>query len=135
MSSTSSVPKKSDLAAAIQEHRLRHRLSQNQLAMRLGVTQQSVARWEKGAPPRRDMIQIIQAELAGGSEQDVAQVIAMPWISGSSPSNDELLVLRSKFIEGCIRILERGEHLPDSVIVAIAREVGLTARGDAAGAD
>ena len=38
-------------------------MTQRELADQLGVTQQSVARWEQGSPPRRYMLRIIESLL------------------------------------------------------------------------
>ncbi len=127
MQSTSFKLGNSDLATALREHRGRHRLSQNQLAIRLGVTQQSVARWEKGAPCRRDMLQVIRAELAGEPlEQDAgAEVIDLhPGINEPNASPHSV-AMRDKWVKACMKCLDRGGTLPDWMLEAISRYVGL----------
>ena len=57
------------LAERIRTYRLKHGTTQRQLADQLGVTQQSVARWEQGSPPRRYMLRVIESllgEIDGG---------------------------------------------------------------------
>ena len=51
------------LAARIRSYRLNHQMTQAQLAAQLDVTQQTVARWEQGSPPRRYMHRIIESLL------------------------------------------------------------------------
>ncbi len=51
------------LAERIRTYRLTHGMTQRDLADQLGVTQQSVARWEQGSPPRRYMLRVIESLL------------------------------------------------------------------------
>lgn len=102
-------------------------MSQNQLAIRLGVTQQSVARWEKGAPCRRDMLQIIQAELARGpAELEAgAEVIDLRPGLNEFSSSPHSVAMRDKWVKACMKCVDRGGTLPDWMLEAISRYVGL----------
>ncbi len=117
------------LGDALREHRLARRMTQRHLAMRLGVTQQTIARWEKGWQPRSDMVQAILAELGMPMESatGLADVISMPGRDAPTahPSTDdtEMSEMKIAFIRGCVQIVSRGDRLPDDLMRAIARQV------------
>ena len=58
-----SVEPPDELAERLRTYRLKHGMTQRELADQLGVTQQSVARWEQGSPPRRYMLRVIESLL------------------------------------------------------------------------
>jgi transcriptional regulator with XRE-family HTH domain len=109
-------------------YRLKHGTTQRQLADQLGVTQQSVARWEQGSPPRRYMLRAIQSlleETDGGDQPaDLAEIIGIrPPVAGrvqSRGTEDG----RRVYVQGCLKLLERGERLPNRVLLLLADELG-----------
>ena len=116
------------LAERIRSYRLRHDLTQRELADQLGVTQQSVARWEQGSPPRRYMLRALESLLGGpdpgDQPTDLAEIIGIrPPATGPvpSPGVDEA---RKAYVSGCLKLLERGERLPNRVLLLLADELG-----------
>jgi transcriptional regulator with XRE-family HTH domain len=116
------------LAERIRTHRLKHGTTQRQLADQLGVTQQSVARWEQGSPPRRYMLRAIESllgEIDGGDEPaDLAEIIGIrPPVAGrvQTRSTEDA---RKVYVQGCLKLLERGERLPNRVLLLLADELG-----------
>ena len=122
------------LAEQIRMYRLKHGTTQRQLADQLGVTQQSVARWEQGSPPRRYMLRAIQSlleETDGGDQPaDLAEIIGIrPPVAGrvqSRGTEDG----RRVYVQGCLKLLERGERLPNKVLLLLADELGWGADDD-----
>jgi transcriptional regulator with XRE-family HTH domain len=117
-----------ELAGRIRTYRLSHGLTQRDLADRLGVTQQSVARWEQGSPPRRYMLRAIEAILdepgSGDPRSDLAEIIGIrPPVSGSVPTRG-VEDARKVYVQGCLKLLERGERLPNKVLLLMADELG-----------
>ena len=116
------------LAERIRTYRLKHGTTQRQLAEQLGVTQQSVARWEQGSPPRRYMLRVIESllgEIDGGDEPaGMAEIIGIrPPVAGPSrPRGTE--EARKVYVQGCLKLLERGERLPNRVLLLLADELG-----------
>ncbi len=104
-------------------------MTQRELADNLGVTQQSVARWEQGSPPRMYLLRVLQAlleETDGGdrSAAGLAEIIGIrPPASGPVPTRgvDEA---RKVYVQGCLKLLERGERLPNRVLLLLADELG-----------
>jgi transcriptional regulator with XRE-family HTH domain len=116
------------LAERIRTHRLQQGLTQRQLADQLGVTQQSVARWEQGSPPRRYMIRAIEVLLeesdAGDPSTDLAEIIGIrPPVAGRPPARG-IEDARKIYVQGCLKLLERGERLPNRVLLLLADELG-----------
>jgi transcriptional regulator with XRE-family HTH domain len=116
------------LAERIRAHRLRRGTTQRELADQLGVTQQSVARWEQGSPPRRYMLRVIESVLAeadpGERSADLADIIGIRApVAGPVPARgvDEA---RKAYVQGCLKLLERGERLPNRVLLLLADELG-----------
>ncbi len=116
------------LAERIRTYRLKHGTTQRQLAEQLGVTQQSVARWEQGSPPRRYMLRVIESllgEIDGGDEPaGMAEIIGIrPPVAGrvQTRGTEEA---RKVYVQGCLKLLERGERLPNRVLLLLADELG-----------
>jgi transcriptional regulator with XRE-family HTH domain len=118
------------LAGRIHSHRLHHGITQRELADQLGVTQQSVARWEQGSPPRRYMLRALEAVLeAPGAEssQAMADIIGIrPPVTGPVPARGAEEA-RKAYVQGCLKLLERGERLPNRVLLLLADELGFGA--------
>jgi len=103
-------------------------MTQRELADQLGVTQQSVARWEQGSPPRRYMLRALESvleEIGGGDQPtDLAEIIGIrpPAPGGVRPRGVE--DARKIYVQGCLKLLERGERLPNRVLLLLADELG-----------
>lgn len=115
------------LAGRIHAYRMDHGITQRQLADQLGVTQQSVARWEQGSPPRKYMLRIIDSLLGDGADgdhpTDLAEIIGIRPPAKSVPSPN-LQGARKTYVQGCLKLLERGERLPNRVLLLLADELG-----------
>jgi transcriptional regulator with XRE-family HTH domain len=116
------------LAERIHSYRLDHGITQRELADQLGVTQQSVARWEQGSPPRRYMLRALEALLGeavrGGQPSDLAEIIGIrPPATGLVPIRG-VEESRRAYVQGCLKLLERGERLPNRVLLLLADELG-----------
>jgi transcriptional regulator with XRE-family HTH domain len=116
------------LAERIRTYRLKHGMTQRELADQLGVTQQSVARWEQGSPPRTYMLRVIHSLLeespAGDQPSDLAAIIGIrPPVAGpvQTRGTEEA---RKAYVRGCLKLLERGERLPNKVLLLLADELG-----------
>jgi len=131
---TTSQPRPHDreLGSALRQHRHTRRMSQHQLALRLGVTQQTIARWERGSPPRADMIPIIHAELGGRAiaPQGLARVIELPIVETEDSANPERDALQDAFLDACVEMVLRRERLPNELMLLAARYIGLPLDGD-----
>jgi len=122
------------LAERIRTHRLRQGVTQAELANELGVTQQSVARWEKGSPPRRYMLHVIESLLEETDppdhSSDLADIIGIrPPVAGRVPTRG-IEDARKVYVQGCLKLLERGERLPNKVLLLLADELGWGADED-----
>jgi transcriptional regulator with XRE-family HTH domain len=120
-----------ELAERIRTYRLKHGMTQRELADQLGVTQQSVARWEQGSPPRRYMLGAIELLLEdpGASDQsaDLAEIIGIrPPVTGQVQTRG-IENARKVYVQGCLKLLERGERLPNRVLLLLADELGWSA--------
>lgn len=116
------------LAERIRTYRLKHGMTQRVVADQLGVTQQSVARWEQGSPPRRYMLRAIESLLvetdAGDQSTDLAEIIGIrPPVAGSVQTRG-IEDARKVYVQGCLKLLERGERLPNRVLLLLADELG-----------
>ena len=116
------------LGERIRTYRLKHGMTQREVADQLGVTQQSVARWEQGSPPRRYMLRAIESLLeetdAGDQSTDLAEIIGIrPPVSGRVQTRG-IEDARRVYVQGCLKLLERGERLPNRVLLLLADELG-----------
>jgi transcriptional regulator with XRE-family HTH domain len=121
------------LAERIRTYRLEHEMTQRELADQLGVTQQSVARWEQGSPPRRYMLRVLESLLEtdmGDQPEDLAQIIGIraPVVGTVQERGTE--EARKVYVQGCLKLLERGERLPNRVLLLLADELGWVADDD-----
>src|ERR1019366_3169701 len=126
-----SVEPPDGLAERIRTYRLTHGVTQRELADQLGVTQQSVARWEQGSPPRRYMLRVIESLIeetdAGDPSTDLAEVIGIrPPVAGRVQTGG-IEDARKVYVQGCLKLLERGERLPNRVLLVLADELGWVA--------
>ena len=115
------------LAERIRDYRLNKGTTQRELADQLGVTQQSVARWEQGSTPRRYMVRVIESLLGETNEGDhpvgLADIIGIhPPAGGVEPRGIE--DARKAYVKGCLKLLEQGERLPNRVLLLLADELG-----------
>ncbi len=123
-----------DLAERIRTYRLKQGLTQRELADQLGVTQQSVARWEQGAPPRRYMLRALDALIdesdAEDQSRELADIIGIrPPVAGRVQTRG-VEDARKAYVQGCLKLLERGERLPNRVLLLLADELGWSADAD-----
>jgi transcriptional regulator with XRE-family HTH domain len=116
------------LAERIRTHRLAHGMTQQDLADQLGVTQQSVARWEQGSPPRRYMLRVIESLLgepdAGEQPAEMAEIIGIRHPVAGPVQARGVEDGRKAYVQGCLKLLERGERLPNRVLLLLADELG-----------
>jgi transcriptional regulator with XRE-family HTH domain len=116
------------LAPGIRDYRRRHGLTQRELADQLGVTQQSVARWEQGSPPSRHMLRTLEVlvdepDIANRSD-DMAEIIGLRPNTPTVVRPRGLDEARKAYVQGCLKLLERGERLPNRVLLLLADELG-----------
>ncbi len=116
------------LAGRIRDYRHKREMTQRELADQLGVTQQSVARWEQGSPPRRYMLRVIESLLEedDGDDQrsDLADIIGIRPPAPRPVQPKDMASARDVYIRGCLKLLERGERLPNRVLLLLADELG-----------
>ena len=116
------------LAGRIREYRMHHSMTQRDLAEQLGVTQQSVARWEQGSPPSRHMVRplevlVAEPDTARGSEE-MADIIGIRPPAPTLVQPRGIAEARKTYVQGCLKLLERGERLPNKVLLLLADELG-----------
>jgi transcriptional regulator with XRE-family HTH domain len=116
------------LAERIRAYRLKNEMTQRDLADQLGVTQQSVARWEQGSPPRRYMHRILESLLEEsdqrGEASDLADIIGIRASAPGPVPTHDVDGARKIYVQGCLKLLERGERLPNRVLLLLADELG-----------
>ncbi len=116
------------LAGRIRAYRLRHGMTQRDLADQLGVTQQSVARWEQGSPPSRHLLRtlevLVDEPVVAEPSGDLAEIIGIRPPAAVTARTRGIEEARKSYVQGCIKLLERGERLPDKVLLLLADELG-----------
>jgi transcriptional regulator with XRE-family HTH domain len=116
------------LAERIRTYRLKQGMTQRELADQLGVTQQSVARWEQGSPPRRYMLRVIESLFgetdASDPPADLAEIIGIRPPAAGRVQTRGVEEARKVYVQGCLKLLERGERLPNRVLLLLADELG-----------
>jgi transcriptional regulator with XRE-family HTH domain len=116
------------LASGIRAYRHRHGMTQRELADQLGVTQQSVARWEQGSPPSRHMFRTLEVLVdepdTTDRSDDVAEIIGIRPPMPALVRPRGLDEARKTYVQGCHKLLERGERLPNKVLLLLADELG-----------
>ena len=116
------------LAVQIRAYRMRHGMTQRELADQLGVTQQSVARWEQGSPPSRHMHRTLDAlvdePVAAVHPPEMAEIIGIRPPAPALVRTRGLDEARKAYVHGCLKLLERGERLPNKVLLLLADELG-----------
>ena len=97
------------LGERIHAYRLVNGMTQRELADQLGVTQQSVARWEQGSPPRRYMLRVLESLLAESDQPPpptgLADIIGIraPAQGVRARGIEEA---RKAYVQGCLKLLE-----------------------------
>jgi transcriptional regulator with XRE-family HTH domain len=116
------------LAERLRTYRLKQGMTQRELADQLGVTQQSVARWEQGSPPRRYMLRVIESLLetdrGDRAADDLAEIIGIRPPATGPVRTRGIEEARKAYVQGCLKLLERGERLPNRVLLLLADELG-----------
>ena len=116
------------LAEGIRAYRRRHGMTQRELADQLGVTQQSVARWEQGSPPSRYMVRTLEVLVDEPDTidrpDDMAEIIGIRPPAPTLVRTRGLDDARKAYVQGCLKLLERGERLPNKVLLLLADELG-----------
>jgi transcriptional regulator with XRE-family HTH domain len=116
------------LGGRIRDYRRRHAMTQRELAEQLGVTQQSVARWEQGSPPSTYLVRTLETlvdepdpvEASG----DMAEIIGLRPPAVLPVRTRGVEEARKAYVQGCLKLLERGERLPNKVLLLLADELG-----------
>ena len=115
------------LGERIHAYRLVNGVTQRELADQLGVTQQSVARWEQGSPPRKYMVRVLESLLGDSDERQeptgLADIIGIRAPAGDVQARG-IEDARKTYVQGCLKLLERGERLPNRVLLLLADELG-----------
>ena len=116
------------LSGRIRAYRLKNGMTQRDLADQLGVTQQSVARWEQGSPPSRFVLRSIEVLFEepdrGNTSTDMAEIIGIRPRAADRVRARGIDDARKVYVRGCLKLLERGERLPNRVLLLLADELG-----------
>lgn len=100
-------PRVTSLAHALRSERRQRQWRQVDLADHLGVTQQTVARWEAGDPPQRRLHAPIAAFI-GLTEESFRELLAEP--IGPPPAKVVRLELRAKEIRALGRAMKSSDQ-------------------------
>lgn len=107
---------------------MHHSLTQRDLAEQLGVTQQSVARWEQGSPPSRYLLRTLESlvdePVPDRPSGDMADIIGIRPPVPALVRSRTMEEARKMYVQGCLKLLERGERLPNKVLLVLADELG-----------
>jgi transcriptional regulator with XRE-family HTH domain len=116
------------LGDRIRTYRRRHGMTQRELAEQLGVTQQSVARWEQGSPPSTYMVRTLETLVDEpepvDASSDMAEIIGLRPPAALPARTRGIEQARTAYVQGCLKLLERGERLPNKVLLLLADELG-----------
>lgn len=90
----------SDISADLARYRLERNLRQSDVAKALGVTQQTVANWESGKPPKGARLTQLRLYMNGHDHEDIEPVkIERPLFFGRDQYHNRVHELNQEFID------------------------------------